>query len=105
MARYRKKPVEVQAFQLVGDAGETMKAINLAMAASGCGWLQGDWTKPDELEGDKGIYIDPDDGALVIRTLEGDMKALMSDWLIVGVEGELYPCKDSIFQATYKKVE
>ena len=27
------------------------------------------------------------------------------DWLIQGVEGEIYPCKPSIFEATYDLVE
>lgn len=29
------------------------------------------------------------------------MEAHPGDWLIRGVEGEVYPCKDSIFRATY----
>ena len=29
------------------------------------------------------------------------MTAGRGDWIIRGVEGELYPCKDSVFQATY----
>ena len=36
-----------------------------------------------------------------IRTLEGTMKANTGDWIIKGVQGELYPCKDIIFRATY----
>ena len=39
----------------------------------------------------------------VIHTLEGDMKGGVGDWLITGVNGELYPCKDDIFQKTYRK--
>lgn len=36
-----------------------------------------------------------------IETLEGTMKGNAGDWLIRGVEGELYPCKDEIFKKTY----
>lgn len=36
-----------------------------------------------------------------VETLEGWMKGQPGDWLIKGVEGELYPCKDSVFRATY----
>ncbi len=38
-----------------------------------------------------------------VETLEGWMKGQCGDWLIRGVEGELYPCKDSVFRATYNK--
>lgn len=36
-----------------------------------------------------------------IDTLEGTMKANAGDWLIKGVNGELYPCKDEIFRKSY----
>lgn len=39
-----------------------------------------------------------------IETLEGTMKGNAGDWLIRGVEGELYPCKDEIFRKTYAPV-
>lgn len=40
-----------------------------------------------------------------IETLEGKMRGEVGDWLITGVKGEQYPCKDEIFQATYEPVE
>ena len=39
-----------------------------------------------------------------INTLEGKMVIHDGDWIITGIEGEMYPCKDSIFQKTYQKV-
>lgn len=39
-----------------------------------------------------------------IRTLEGVMTAQQGDWIIKGVKGEIYPCKDEIFKATYEFV-
>jgi hypothetical protein len=42
---------------------------------------------------------------LFIETLEGRMCALPGDWVITGVNGELYPCKDDIFRKTYEPVE
>ena len=39
-----------------------------------------------------------------IETLEGVMVGNPGDWLITGVAGERYPCKDSIFRATYEAV-
>ena len=39
-----------------------------------------------------------------IKTLEGVM-VKPGDWLITGVAGERYPCRDDIFRATYEEVE
>ena len=44
------------------------------------------------------------DKELIIRTLEGDMKASPGDWIITGVNGEQYPCKPDIFEKTYQKI-
>jgi len=41
----------------------------------------------------------------VVQTLEGDMQAGRGDWLIKGVRGEFYPCKDDIFRQTYEPVD
>lgn len=41
---------------------------------------------------------------LVIETLEGKMVGEPGDWLITGVAGEMYPCKDKIFKQTYEPV-
>ncbi len=40
-----------------------------------------------------------------IETLEGTMKASPGDWIITGVQGERYPCKPDIFEATYEPAE
>ena len=45
-----------------------------------------------------------EDGSLRIVTLEGVMTCEVGDWLIRGVEGEFYPCKPAIFDATYEPV-
>lgn len=42
---------------------------------------------------------------LVIQTLEGEMTAVLGDWIIKGVAGEFYPCKPNIFEKTYEPVE
>lgn len=42
---------------------------------------------------------------LRIFTLEGGMTANPGDWIIRGIKGELYPCKDEIFRSTYEPVE
>lgn len=40
-----------------------------------------------------------------VKTLEGDMRGDPGDWLIRGIEGELYPCKPEIFAKTYEAVK
>jgi hypothetical protein len=40
-----------------------------------------------------------------IRTLEGTMRASEGDWIIRGVKGEHYPCRDDIFRETYEAAE
>ncbi len=40
-----------------------------------------------------------------VHTLEGIMQGKADDWLIEGVEGELYPCADSVFKKTYVETE
>lgn len=42
---------------------------------------------------------------VMIPTLEGDMICEKGDWIITGVQGEQYPCKDDIFRATYEPVD
>jgi hypothetical protein len=45
-----------------------------------------------------------DGKTLVVTTLEGEHIVSPGDWIIKGVEDELYPCKDSVFRATYDPV-
>jgi len=40
---------------------------------------------------------------LSVVTLEGEMTASPTDWIIKGTEGEFYPCKDSVFQRKYER--
>lgn len=88
---YRKKPVEIEAFQYLDkDGGDVTRAYP--------GWL---------LEAFKdGTIVNHVDipGALWIKTLEGGHICIEGDWIIRGIKGELYPCKPDIFAATYDKV-
>lgn len=83
MAKYRKKPVVIDAVQY--RAGE--QPYELA----------------NEIMGGTARYTS--EGTLLIETLEGVMEARPGDWIIRGVKGELYPCKPDIFAATYEPVE
>ena len=87
MAKFRKKPVEIEAFRLP----------RLRNATSFPSWLA------DAMDADTVHYLP--EGSMTIRTLEGVMKGQPGDWIIQGVEGEIYPCKPDIFAATYEAVE
>lgn len=88
MAKYRKKPVVIDAFQWTGGPDQTEDPA----------WITG-----AILHGDVGF--DRDRKSLWIRTLEGTMTAFVGDWIIRGVMGEIYPCKPDIFAANYEPVE
>lgn len=44
-------------------------------------------------------------GSVLIKTLEGEMRADPGDWIIQGVNGEIYPCKPDIFAKTYEPAD
>lgn len=45
------------------------------------------------------------DVEITIDTLEGKMRACPGDWIITGIHGEQYPCKQDIFEKTYEPVK
>lgn len=79
MAKYRKKPIVIEAIEWDGSNWKEIQEW-------GCKSAQ---TQDDELW---------------IPTLEGIMKASVGDYIIRGVQGEFYPCKPDIFKATYERV-
>ncbi|NQX77304.1 hypothetical protein [Gilvibacter sp.] len=44
-------------------------------------------------------------GQLVIKTLEGEMRAPVGHYIIKGIKGEFYPCDPEIFAQTYESVD
>ena len=44
------------------------------------------------------------DGTINVKTLEGVMKANVGDYVICGINGELYPCKPDVFKKTYTEI-
>lgn len=86
MGKYQKKPVVIEAWQLPMDwTGE-----------------RGSWELLPMWMVNGTVVANPDHPlSLFIITLEGTMKADPGDWIIRGVQGELYPCKPDIFAATY----
>lgn len=99
MARYRKKPVEIEARQLVGTTAD-MHAVYQWVEAN----TQGSFDPESPELPAAGVSIDPATGFMLIATLEGVMQAKPGDYIIRGVQGEFYPCKPDIFEATYEPV-
>lgn len=93
-ARYRKRPVTVEAVRYLPGIG------------NGAGVTSRDALPEShpafQMAKEQGIPEDTDWGW--IGTLEGGHIAEPEDWIITGVEGERYPCKPRIFEATYQEV-
>jgi len=77
---YRKKPVVVETIEWDGKKS-TFEKIKK-------------WNKNTTVNND----------ILYIPTLEGIMKAQLTDIIIKGVKGEIYPCRQDIFHETYEEV-
>ena len=78
MAKFRKKPVMIEAIQWTGN---NLKEIKDFMG-----------------------YYEYAKKNLIIHTLEGNMIAQVNDWIIRGVHGEYYPCKPKKKKKTYEPV-
>lgn len=100
MGMFKKKPVVIEArqFETNNEAGD--KNMNDLVA----------WMNESGLPDRYPRSVDPniarhDSTDIYIKTLEGEHKATVGDWIIKGVKGEFYPCKPDIFEATYEPVE
>lgn len=87
MAKFRKKPVVIEATQ----------------------WLKnGDHPEVTELHGAGGKICEAcghrSNEHAWCPTLEGNHIVCPGDWIITGIKGEHYPCKPDIFEATYEPV-
>lgn len=90
MPKYKKKPVTVEAFKYDGDLKNTNGFF---------------YVEPWAVTAFQYGIIFFKDGDCFIKTLEGDMKVNVGDYIIQGVNGELYPCKPDIFEKTYDEVK
>lgn len=84
--RVKKKPIQVEAVRLSQDQIDLEEIM--------------EWSTKKRpiiiIKSDNVVqYVD-------IWTLEGTMKANVGDWIIKGINGEVYPCKDEIFLKTYE---
>lgn len=92
MAKYRKKPVEIEAFKFYVDSMPDWfmdKVSDCTVTLKNCNYKR----------------YSIDQAYCEIKTLEGTMIAYGGDYIIKGVQGEIYPCKPHIFEATYEVVD
>lgn len=83
---YKKKPIVVEVWRFTHEA---LKDVD--------SWVRKyreKMTLVSQYGGDV-LYIE-------IKTLEGLMRAELGDYIIKGVQGEIYPCKPDIFKETYE---
>ena len=88
MSKFRKLPVIIEAFKWTADETQTEDPewiVNAIKASK--------------------VRIDYNPLLMKIVTLEGIMEAKPNDYIIQGIQGEIYPCKPDIFEATYEAVE
>lgn len=86
--KYRKKPVVIEAVQFVDHL-----SANLIT----------EWAISTGVVIYRSFFHS--EAVLLIPTLEGTMMVSLGDWVIRGVNGEFYPCKPDIFEATYEGFE
>ena len=95
MSKYKKKPVIIEAFQYDGDL----------IDAKGSYYVP-DWAVKAYQDGTMFFAKSTESPSeLFIKTLEGYHHVSVGDYVIKGIQGELYPCKPDIFEQTYEKAE
>jgi hypothetical protein len=91
MGYYVKKPIVIQAVRFGETSFDEMpdwlkQAFNMGFWRFDCEW--------------DGTFC-----GFIVNTLEGEMTGGRGDYIIQGVEGELYPCHGDIFEKTYEKAK
>lgn len=97
--RVRKKPVEIEAVRFI----ELMNGVAILDGGTlgGAGFPQ--WFTEGERKGQQSpndhepgsIWVESDQ--LYLQTNSGRAIVNRGDWVIRGINGELYPCEDAIF--------
>lgn len=90
--KFREKPVEIEAVRWTGDNAAELDDFT----ASHFEALD---------EQDRANSNDPEATAQVFDVLHSTWVLVYDgDWIIRGIQGEHYPCRPDIFQATYEPV-
>lgn len=98
--KFRKRPVVIEAFRWDGDI--RLLAMWAADADLAARKTRGEIILTSI---NLPLHVVTGSDRLEIDTLEGTVHANPGDWVICGVKGEFYPCRDDIFRATYEAVE
>jgi hypothetical protein len=90
MSKWRKRPIVVDAFRWTGGPDQTEDPV----------WIV------DEIKADNVWFVASGTPAvrMQIMTRDGVLTAWPGDWIIKSVNGEMYPCRPDIFDATYDQV-
>lgn len=92
MGLWRKKQVVIEAWQFM-PAGRREELPP---------WIDPRWFHED-VAPDGGRAVEhPDTPYMLIPTPGGALRADLTDWIIRGVKGEVYPCKADVFAASYE---
>lgn len=94
MAKFRLRPIVVEAMQYDGSAD-----------SFNCIW---DWACPSNDTLKSPVHFDntdDDPGMLYVQTIDGERKAFPGDWIVKGVAGDFFPCKSDVFEQIYEQVE
>jgi len=95
--KYRKKPVVIEAFRIGIDY---IPDWAMDKVTDNTITLKSDAPENCHIEQRKDYKT-----YCTIATLEGKMQGNYGDYIIQGVNGEIYPCKPDIFDKTYEPVE
>lgn len=101
MTKFRKKPVIIEAVQYTAPVYRNIKDFIESFGDKSNEVLIKVW---DDNKEHGNISNMSRTSHLAIKTLEGNMKITHGDWIIRGIKGEYYPCRNDIFIATYEPV-
>lgn len=104
---YTKKPVDVEAIWFDGTwsaALDIFRWMDSPMLYVPKGY-EHHLRRDSEKDRSTSDVLDTAPPFIIIKTLEGDMRCDLGDYVIRGVEGEFYPCKPNIFMDTYTEKE
>jgi hypothetical protein len=91
MPKFRKKPVEIEAFQFT-TVYSYARIVEWIKSCSATHKVPGD-------------YISFSHGKIYMGTIDGEKIVSFGDWIIKRDLGDFYPCDYRTFEATYDPVE
>ena len=92
MSRWRRKPVVIEAWQFVPGAQREELPV----------WIDRRWFHDDGEVASDSAAKRPRTPYMLIPTPAGVLRADITDWIIRGVKGDVYPCKAVVFDASFE---